>query len=101
MTDFANCARYVVYSTCSIYSEENENVIRDIMKQKKEHHQNWRTVDLSQYVDTLGIRNSYLKGFHFDSELGCLRICSVCGPKNYLNGFFLAIFERIQAEEEQ
>ena len=47
LSDFANSARYVVYSTCSIYAEENENVIRDILKQKKEHQKLWRAVDLS------------------------------------------------------
>jgi 16S rRNA C967 or C1407 C5-methylase (RsmB/RsmF family) len=94
-------ARYVVYSTCSIYAEENENVVRDVLK-KQNKEGLWRTVDLSQIAQRdLGIDGSYLDGFHFDKELGCLRICSVCGPKNYLNGFFLAVFERIVEQEAE
>jgi hypothetical protein len=54
----------------------------------------WQSVDLSQ-VD-VGLKGSYMKGMHFNEKLGCLRVCASCGPKNYLNGFFLAIFERVQ-----
>jgi putative methyltransferase len=31
LTDY-HSARFVVYSTCSIYVEENENVVRDVLK---------------------------------------------------------------------
>ena len=86
----------MVYSTCSIYSEENEQVVRDVLKKQKGK---WRTFDLAQLDLGMPSESSYLKGFHFDKELGCLRVCAGCGPKNYLNGFFLAIFERSEAEE--
>ena len=93
LSDFPS-ARFVVYSTCSIYKEENENVVRDVLKkQTKSGVIYWKTVDLSK-VD-VGMDKSYGKGLHFNEELGCLRICASCGPKNYLNGFFLTIFERV------
>ncbi|TNV79132.1 hypothetical protein FGO68_gene6818 [Halteria grandinella] len=86
-------ARFVVYSTCSIYREENEEVVRDVLKRQDGERPRWKTVDLTS-VDA-GISKSYNEGFHWNDELGCLRICASCGPKNYLNGFFLTIFERI------
>ena len=60
------------------------------------HGKNWRTVDISEL--DIGISKKYKKGFHFnEGKAGnSLRICSTCGPKNYLNGFFLSIFERIE-----
>ena len=78
-----------MYSTCSIYQEENENVIRDVLKKNGNY---WKTVNIKE-ID-IGIKGSYLNGLHFNDELNTLRVCSGCGPKNYLNGFFLAIFER-------
>jgi hypothetical protein len=68
-------------------------VIRDSLRR---HKGVWRTVTLKDY--DIGIKGSYLPGFHFIEELGSLRICSACGPKNYLNGFFLTVFERISNE---
>ena len=91
MNDY-NSAKYVVYSTCSIYQEENEQVIKDILSKKQ--FRCWHTVPLNK-VD-IGIKGKYKNGFHYNEELGCMRICGGCGPKNYLNGFFLAIFERNQ-----
>ena len=89
LTDFPS-ARFVVYSTCSIFSEENECVVRDVLKKQGK---TWKTVDLRD-LDS-GMSPAYSKGLHFDEDLNCLRVCASCGPKNYLNGFFLAIFERI------
>ncbi len=68
--------------------------MRDVLK-KSSKTPIWKTVDLKDV--NVGIRpdSSYMRGFHFDEELGCLRICGACGPKEYLNGFFLAIFERV------
>lgn len=86
----------MVYSTCSIYKEENEEVVRDVMRKQtrdEEGRPRWRPVDLTQ-IDS-GISKSYLNGFHFNEELCSVRICASCGPKNYLNGFFVTIFERI------
>jgi len=81
----------VVYSTCSIYQEENEQVLRDVLKKQQSK---WRTVDLSSVES--GMAGTYARGLHFDDELRSLRVCGGCGPKNYLNGFFLALFERVE-----
>ena len=88
--------KYVTYSTCSIFPEENEQVVRDTLAKVNKNGVTWRTVNLSQ-ID-VGVHSSYLKGFHFSEELGSLRVCGHCGPKNYLNGFFLSIFERVEKE---
>jgi putative methyltransferase len=88
LSDFP-VARYVVYSTCSVYQEENEQVVLDVLKKQTR----WRTVDLSS-VDS-GMAGTYARGLHFNNELRSLRVCGGCGPKNYLNGFFLALFERV------
>lgn len=80
-----------MYSTCSIYQEENEWVVKDLLKM---HGKKWKTVDLSEL--DIGMSKKFKKGFHFNiGKAGnSLRICSSCGPKNYLNGFFLCLFER-------
>ena len=72
-------------------------MVRDVLKKQKGK---WRSVDLSSIDIGVSESSSYLKGFHFDEELGGLRVCGGCGPKNYLNGFFLAILERVEDKEE-
>ena len=90
LTKFAS-VKWVVYSTCSIYSEENETVVGDVLKKVGGK---WKTVDIGAM--DFGFRGSYLTGCHFNEELNSLRICPTCGPKKYLCGFFVTLFERIE-----
>ena len=83
--------KYVTYSTCSIYRDENENVVKDVLKKVGKI---WRTIDLSEVIKDK-IPKKYRKGFHIDNELNSIRVCPSCGPNGYLKGFFCVIFERI------
>lgn len=82
----SDSAKFVVYSTCSIYREENEKVVHDVARKNR----NWSVVDLSK-VD-IGLPERYMKGLHIED--GRVRVCPGCGPAGYLSGFFLTIFER-------
>ena len=58
-------AKYVVYSTCSIYEEENEQVVKDILsKQVKYSNVQWKLVDMDSLVNGLKFKKKYLKGIH-------------------------------------
>lgn len=80
----------VVYSTCSTFTRENEEVVREVVAQVK----NYRLVRLDEV----------LKGrwFNFGSEaFGTVgRSCLYCKPEvDRTNGFFVALFERLKDGE--
>lgn len=84
-------AKKVVYSTCSIYPEENEEVIQEVITQIK----NYKLVDAS----------SVLKGpwinFGSDKYGDIGKFCLYSKPeKDMCNGFFIAVFERLKDGEE-
>lgn len=89
LTNFPNAKR-VVYSTCSIYSEENEYVVQEVIQSVK----HFKLMDLREQYET--------KWFNFGSkDFGDLGIrCVKARPESDLtNGFFVAVFERISNDE--
>jgi 16S rRNA C967 or C1407 C5-methylase (RsmB/RsmF family) len=91
--------RFVSYSTCSVYEEENEKIIRDVIKKDWFKANGWKIVNLSQIIEEV-IPKKYRQGIHSinhkDEGINCVRVCPDCGPKGYLNGFFLTLFERVE-----
>ncbi|KAL1497604.1 hypothetical protein ABEB36_008534 [Hypothenemus hampei] len=81
----------VVYSTCSLYPEENENVVRQVLETNYDFK-------LVPAVDLLG--NEWLN--FGSSEFGNIgKYCLYSKPAEDLaSGFFLAVFERLKEGEE-
>ncbi|GJQ75575.1 hypothetical protein Trydic_g17656 [Trypoxylus dichotomus] len=84
-------AKRIIYSTCSLYPEENEEVIQEVLTQ-------------TMYYKLVNAANS-LKGpwLNFGSEkygdIG--KFCLYSKPdKEMSNGFFVAVFERLEDGEE-
>lgn len=77
----------VVYSTCSVHTEENEDVIRDALK---EHGDKFRLVNLLPEWPHRGLET-------FPTGSYCLR--ASC-KTTHSNGFFIALFERKSEESE-
>ena len=76
--------RRVVYSTCSIHQEENEDVVREVL----EGREDFRLVPLMQ--ETWDHRGLVREG---DDDIG--KLCLRASPREDLtNGFFVALFER-------
>lgn len=90
--------RYVCYSTCSIYKEEDEDVVKDILKKFGEK---WEIpTNLAEIIEKVfqvkkgektDQKEKFMQGMHV-SKYG-VRICPSCS-KGRLNGFFCAIFQR-------
>ncbi|GLV35856.1 Nop2/Sun-like domain containing protein 5 [Carabus blaptoides fortunei] len=83
-------AKQVVYSTCSLYPEENEEVVHQVLSSVRE----FKLVNLRDKMKA--------KWFNFGSdefgELG--QSCIYAKPEQDLtNGFFVAVFERITGDE--
>ncbi|XP_005986929.1 probable 28S rRNA (cytosine-C(5))-methyltransferase [Latimeria chalumnae] len=77
----------VVYSTCSVHREENEDVVEEMLK---EHSRKFRLVNLLPSWPHRGLDT-------FCDGSCCLR----ASPEETLtNGFFIALFERKSEEEE-
>nr|XP_003226776.1 PREDICTED: probable 28S rRNA (cytosine-C(5))-methyltransferase [Anolis carolinensis] len=79
--------RRLVYSTCSLHQEENEEVVRDVLEQ---HGRDFRLVE--------ALPSWTPRGLGVFAEAKC---CLRASPKETLtNGFFVAVMERRQAETE-
>ncbi|CAH0555328.1 unnamed protein product [Brassicogethes aeneus] len=90
LTRYPNAKR-VVYSTCSTYLEENEDVVRQVL----ETNLNFKLVEAKQFVN-----NAWLNfGSEDFGEMG--KFCLYAKPElDLTNGFFVAVFERVQEGEE-
>uniref|UniRef100_A0A6P7GQY4 Probable 28S rRNA (Cytosine-C(5))-methyltransferase n=1 Tax=Diabrotica virgifera virgifera TaxID=50390 RepID=A0A6P7GQY4_DIAVI len=90
LTKFPSAKR-VVYSTCSIMAEENEDVVRQVL----ETNYNFKLISASQFVG----ETWHSFGSSDYGDIG--KFCLYAKPdSDYTNGFFVAIFERLQEAEE-
>ena len=80
-------AERVVYSTCSVYEEENECVVRDVLES---HVPQWEVAHVLSDWSRRG------RATVFSDAVKCLR----CSPQDETNGFFLACFVRKKPEEK-
>jgi putative methyltransferase len=78
---------YISYSTCSIFMTENEYVVDKVLKNNK----NFRLHNIFQLPEVEEEFNFH-KGLTENTE-GTLRTCRTC---NKIDGFYVAIFERIK-----
>ncbi|KAH0552412.1 hypothetical protein KQX54_009645 [Cotesia glomerata] len=78
-------AKRVVYSTCSIYAEENEMVIDEILSNVGDAY------ELVPIKETL--KNEWIN--YSSEKFNCKDNCLYAKPSvDYSNGFFVAVFER-------
>lgn len=89
LTRYPNAKR-VVYSTCSVLPEENEDVVRQVL----ETNYNFKLVAAKQFID-----GAWKNFGHADyGELGAC--CLYTKPdEDFTNGFFVAVFERLAEGE--
>ena len=91
---FPNVQR-IVYSTCSIHEEENENVVRYALENCDAK---FRLVHIfeNKWLSGRGlVKNDYDKKLNLDY---CIRTSY---ESNFTNGFFISCFERIEEDEIQ
>jgi putative methyltransferase len=75
--------KYISYSTCSIFMTENEYVVNRVL----EKHPEFKLVNIFDYKGT----ESFHSGITEETKLS-LRVCPSC---NSLDGFYVAIFQKI------
>lgn len=83
-------AKRVVYSTCSLYPEENEDVVRQVL----ETNDNYKLVPAGDFLT-----NEWTS--FGSSDFGKIgSYCLYARPEtDFTNGFFLAVFERLEEGE--
>jgi len=86
----------IVYSTCSIYEEENESVVAEILREHRD--QQWELFAPRRF------ENWKRRGLKFEGLTTAESACLLrCHPSDGLNGFFVSCFRRrkVVVEEEK
>lgn len=84
-------AKLIVYSTCSIYEEENEKVVEKVLS--SEIGKLYKLANIHSLLSTnLKSEETFHKG-KSKITANCLRACKLCHD---LDGFFVALFQRIE-----
>ena len=93
LTKFPDVQR-VVYSTCSVNSEENEGVVQEVLASVNTDASN----PVFQVVDDK-LKNKWIHHGSQDFECGSKCICTK-SDIDFTTGFFIAVFERVQYDEK-
>ncbi|XP_068629400.1 28S rRNA (cytosine-C(5))-methyltransferase [Battus philenor] len=86
-------AKRIVYSTCSLYPEENERVITNIVKTSRAK---WRVQDVKELLK--GQWNNFGSGMYGSIGTRCLYAKP---DSDFTTGFFLAVLDRDQKDVEK
>ncbi|CAH1646260.1 unnamed protein product [Spodoptera littoralis] len=92
MNAFPNCKR-IVYSTCSLYPEENERVITNVVKTSRAK---WRVQDVKELLK--GQWNNFGSGMYGSIGTRCLYSRP---DSDFTTGFFLAVLDRDPKDMEK
>ncbi|XP_041977733.1 28S rRNA (cytosine-C(5))-methyltransferase isoform X2 [Aricia agestis] len=83
-------AKRIVYSTCSLYPEENERVVTNVVKTSRAR---WRVQDVKELLK--GQWNNFGSGMYGTMGARCL----YAKPEtDFTTGFFLAVLDRDQSD---
>jgi len=85
--EFPN-VKYISYSTCSVFTTENEKVVEKLL----ENNPNFMLINIFDYI---GNEVNYFHKGLTENTQNTLRACRKCS--NGIDGFFIALFERINS----